>query len=106
MNTVCASIPTQRGKFRFTSVVANYTDSNRPSSGVIVSQFELMCDDGTWMTSFFNSRSVTTPNDATFDTPLRTDCAFCVKPTSVVLNPERNYDSITHCVSKYKYSYN
>ncbi len=92
MSIVCESIPQQRDRLRFISVVANYTIS--PFSNVHVSQFDFQCNSGTW-----NSRSRVDPSDATFDTPVRRDCGACVYLTSSVISGP--YDNITHCVRKY-----
>ncbi len=104
MSTVCASIPSERGKFRFISVVANYTNGNRPDDGARVGQFEFQCgNDGTWTNNVLNGVFATIPSHAGFNTTLRKDCAVCIAPSHTSLSlirNGRNYDPVTHCISK------
>ncbi len=105
-NTVCLATTRFRDTYRFTSVVANYTCS-RTAHAICneaiprVSQFDFQCVDmsgaPTWITNVFGSEQfvVSDPADGNLDTPLRTDCAFCVNPlqlSSFVV------DNTTHCL--------
>ncbi len=100
MSIVCESIPQQRDRLEFISVVARYTSSNSPSVEE-VGQFEFQCTSGTWNMNVYNSPSFRIPSDTTFDTPVRRDCGVCIHPDSVVVSlAGRPYDNITHCVGK------
>ncbi len=98
MNIVCEAAASQRGEFLYVSAVVNFTDSTRPGS-VFVGQVELSCSTDTWVNNVFNLRSFTESSNATFDTPLRSDCRIC-GTNPVIMNAAGNYDNITHCLGR------
>ncbi len=115
MSVVCEAVASQRGEFLYTSVVANFTASNRPSEDFVIGQFEFACQTNSWGTSLFNAPSLIIPSDATLDTPSRSDCRLCGRTSdpSSLLAPlidagisAGNYDNVTHCLRKWLHSHN
>ena len=95
---VCIAQGTVQNTWRLVSGVASYMLTGGEEFTV---QFHFQCeDDGSaWNTTILDSRDtdivLTSPN-ATFETPVRTDCALCVSPEQV---PEADNDQ--HCVCKF-----
>lgn len=94
---VCVAQGTERNTWRMVSGVATFMLAGGMNSTV---QFHLQCenDGSAWNTTVLNSTDyvlTATPN-ATFDTPLRTDCALCVSPEQ---QPDADNDQ--HCVCKF-----
>lgn len=94
---VCVAQGTVRDTWRMVSGVATYLLAGGMNATV---QFHFQCeDDGSaWNTTIINSTDFVlsfSPN-ATFDTPIRTDCALCINPEQL---PEADNDQ--HCVCKF-----
>ena len=105
MSTVCETVAFRRDRFRYVSVVVNYTSSD---GGSTVGQFEFECSSIRWTTTLLiaGTTSLSIPADATFDTPLRRDCGLCASNTlaegleDVTIFQSIDYDNITHCFCK------
>ena len=108
---VCLAHSEERGRYRFYSVLVNYTcprgsNTNCPDDGVyLVEQFEAQCRSESWsgivLGSFDDTRDESP--EATFDTSLREDCSFCVseeKRPNTPLPLELVLDPVTHCVGE------
>ena len=95
---VCVAQGTERNTWRMVSGVAMYMLAGGMETNNTV-QFHFQCenDGSAWNTTVINSTEfvLTSPN-ATFDTPMRTDCALCVSPEQL---PEADNDQ--HCVCKF-----
>ena len=99
---VCSSSSGIRNQYRFVSIVAYFTtnDSNVSPLGVpTYVQFEFECVNSTWET-ITNLLGAATTNrlPLSSDSPAinatsRTDCAYCLRPTSSL----RMSDYINHC---------
>ena len=109
MNTVCETVAFRRDRFRYVSVVVNYTSSGSSTVG----QFEFECSSTQWTTTLLiaGTTSLTIPADATFDTPLRRDCGLCASNLlaegleDVTIFQNIDYDNITHCFGKCQHKY-
>ncbi|KAL5459897.1 hypothetical protein EMCRGX_G033285 [Ephydatia muelleri] len=85
-HVVCLSSSGVRNQYRFVSIVAYFTtdDEAVSSAGVpIYGQFEFEC-------------VVRTVPPAAINASIRTDCAYCLKPTNP-MGPPRNTDPVNHC---------
>lgn len=94
---VCEAVGTNVERYRFVSIVAEYCLND----SVLQSQFEFSCNSSElWdiVVSGATTEIVTTPPDATFNTPLRTDCYQC-------LNPRRRgsiNNNTQHCIGEFR----
>ena len=105
---VCLAHSRQRGRYRYVSVVVEYTcngSSNCPNSSPAVEQFESECVSGSWsnIAAAHSPAHARTKNPtANFSTTTRNDCTFCY---SQVLISEATFaltsDSFTHCVGEF-----
>ena len=102
---VCLAFDEVEDRYRFVSVVVEYTCSDNPSCppGPAVEQIESECDDGDWSYIVFgvpvHTRSPTP--EANFSTSTRQDCVFCVSPElDVASELHFSPDNVTHCVGE------
>ena len=105
---LCRAFDEIEDRLRFVSLWVRYTctgNSNCPL-GQLPEQIDSECIDGSWHYVVWNtpqySRSQNT--EASFSTPTREDCAFCVSPELLIITDQSEHhelDSITHCISKY-----
>ena len=101
---VCLAYSQERDRYRFVSVVVEYTCTGNPNcpSGDAVEQFESECDGGTWSHSVQSNtdHTRTVNSTANFLTTTREDCAFCFAPT-LATSLSLITDMATHCVGKF-----
>ena len=105
---VCQMSGMFRDTYRGISLLAKYEcggSGNCPVEGVVEkSQFDFSCLNGVWIAQVQGSADfifTRTPN-STFDTPLRTDCSFCINPLQLELQGSSLMsDELTHCVGKH-----
>lgn len=110
--TVCLAVGVERDRYRFASVLAEYSCHGAVSvlskiacdevgTTNYTAQFDVECDDGAWelatSTIVSSGTNVFQPPDATFDTALRQDCSFCVDPSRSADLGGRDIDTETHC---------
>ena len=109
LNYVCLVSGEFRMTFGTVSFVALYNCSGVQCDPVVQSQYDLTCDDGTWVSTVAGTSefSRTSPADGNLTTPVRDDCAFCISPThpSLPAFPDLlvRYDPITHCFGRYSH---
>ena len=99
---VCSSSSGIRNQYRFVSIVAYFTTSDANVSPPVVPiyvQFEFECANSIWTTTSNLLGAATTnrlplsSDSAAINATSRTDCAYCLRPTSSL----RMSDSINHC---------
>ena len=101
---VCLAYSQERDRYRFVSVVVEYTCTGNPRcpSGTAVEQFDSQCSGGTWSSIVLgdidNTRTVNPRAD--FSTTTREDCAFCLSPVTAS-SFSLTTDPVTHCVGEY-----
>ena len=104
---VCLAFSRQQDRYRFVSVVVEYTCSGNTNCppGTVVEQIESECNGGVWsdismIAIIGNSRPVF--NEANFTTTTREDCSVCsfqemnVEDNDIPIIP----DSVTHCLGE------
>ena len=79
------------------TVVSNFTINN--SSGSIVDQFQLVCDNSTWEKSSLSGFETTSGNlpSMPFDIATQNRCSRC----ELVTSPLANYDPDSNCICEY-----
>ena len=101
---VCLAYSQERDRYRFASVVVQYTCTGNPNcpSGTAVEQFDSQCSRGTWshsvLSDFDNTRTEKTT--ANFSTTTREDCSICA-PLATATDFSLTTDPVTHCVGRY-----
>ena len=104
-NVVCRAFSQQQNRLRYVSVVVQYTCTGHSNcqSGTVVEQIESGCQSGSWSNTVFGSSEpteiVSVPNGATFSTPARDDCSFCLS-TQLAAMQGPTTDTVTHCVGE------
>ena len=101
---VCLAYSQERDRYRFVSVVVEYTCTGNPNcpSGTAVEQFDSQCNSGTWSHSVQGDvDNIRTVNPtANFSTTTREDCALCFSPATAT-NLRLTTDTVTHCLGRY-----
>ena len=106
MSYVCQTSGLFRDTYRGISLLAKYECGGSGSCPVegVVAQFDFSCTKDIWVAQVIQSADfifTRTPN-STFDTPLRTDCAYCISPRQLEsLGSSVVSDELTHCVGKH-----
>ena len=103
---VCLAHSQERDRYRFLSVVVEYTCFNNSGcpNGSAVEQIETQCLRGTWDSEVQGSTDHTrTLNPtASFSTEVREDCVYCVSVDLIhAFFLHYDTDSLTHCVGKF-----
>ena len=105
---VCLAHGQERDRYRFLSVVVEYTCSNsgncpNGNHGSVVEQFESQCNGGTWTSQVLASSGDTCTQNPTanFSTTTRGDCFLCSSPEKAS-DSSLTTDNLTHCVRKYR----
>ena len=108
MSYVCQTSGMFRDTYRGISLLAKYECSGSgscPVEGVVEkSQFDFSCSNGLWIAQIAGSADYifTQTPTSTFDTPLRTDCSFCISPLELdSLGSPLVSDELTHCLGKH-----
>jgi len=101
---VCLGYSQERDRYRFVSVVVEYTCTNNPHcpSGTAVEQFDSQCKGGKWshsvLSDFDNTRTENTTTN--FSTATREDCSICASPATAT-GLSITTDPATHCIGRY-----
>ena len=110
MSYVCQMSGMFRDTYRGISLLAKYECGGSPLCPVPVegvvekSQFDFACSNGKWVAGVIVGPqfALTENPNSTFDTPLRTDCSFCISPPELEsLGSTLVSDELTHCVGKH-----
>ena len=105
IHPVCLAHGQERDRYRFLSVVVEYTCSNNGNCphGSAVEQFESQCNGGTWTSQVLASSGDTRTQNPTanFSTTTRGDCFLCLSPEKLS-DSSLTTDNLTHCVRKYR----
>lgn len=103
---VCLAYSRERERYRYVSVVVEYTcrgSEDCPTISPAVEQIESQCIDGVWNRTAISSaqHTRTVSPAANFLTPTRSNCSFCLSPELITaLALTYTADNTTHCVGK------
>ena len=108
MSYVCQMSGMFRDTYRGISLLVKYECSGSgscPVEGVVEkSQFDFSCPNGAWIAQVEGTVDfiITQTPNSTFDTPLRTECSFCINPLQLesFASPLVS-DELTHCLGKH-----
>lgn len=118
INVVCESQAKVANKYRFTSLVVEFTCSSTDprlncadSTIVNLGQLDLACDGSNqWSGNvrFSTSNTFTNNPQADLSTTLESRCGICINPLhqNLPTNPATSISNVTHCDRKYKYCIN
>ena len=105
-NPVCLAYSQERDRYRFVSVVVEYTCTGnvRCPSGIVVEQFDSQCNGGAWSHIVQGDVDNTRTENPTADlsTTTREDCFLCASPATAT-GSDLTTDTVTHCVGKLPY---